>query len=154
MPPVTSTMRETLLIIYFINACLTSCKYEKDNSNSADTAGLIHNQLVDTVASFEHGKYIFAKYCTDCHYRPDSKIIADPPLFDNLFERMPAPSDDYFVKFLQSSKTLKQSGDEYSNEVDQMWDQAYEHNFRDRLTQADFKDLIVYFKIGSELRLR
>jgi hypothetical protein len=154
MPPGASTMRQAFLIFNLSISCLSSCKYKEDNAKSVDTSDSVHNQVVDTVASFEHGKSIFTKYCNGCHYRPDSKVIADPPIFDDLFEKMPSPADDYFVKFVQNSKALKQSGDEYSNKLDKMFSQAYEHNFKDSLSQGDFKDLIVYFKIGAELRSR
>ncbi len=40
------------------------------------------------------------------------------------------------------------------HELDEMFDQGYEHNFKDTLTQEDFKDLIIYFKLGAELRSR
>jgi len=143
-----------VVIPYLLLIIATGCKSKSITSQNRVDSVALHEKIVTTIESFEKGRSIFSKYCNGCHYRPDSKVIADPPMFDNLFQTLPSPPGEYFIKFLQDSKALKDSGDKFAQQLDQAFDMAYEHYFRDSLSIEDFRHLIIYFKIGTEIRNR
>jgi|GEM_PF-3279961 len=128
-----------------------------DNGNvHISTAEEIQKQVdsvqhIQTVMSYNEGKLLFSNYCNTCHYPPEKHML-DQYLFDNLFERLPSPSEEYFVNYISDSKTLKTSGNEYAKQVDEAWNQDYEHNFKDSLSKRDFYNLITYIKSASKQR--
>jgi hypothetical protein len=99
--------------------------------------------------NYKQGKQSFQKLCDDCHVAPE-RHMTDQYLFDNLFERLPAPPEEYFIKFIQDSKLLTSSGDQYSKRLHEIWNQDYEHHFRDSLSEQDFHNLIIYIKVAAK----
>src|SRR5690349_6192678 len=95
-------------------------------------------EIANIAGSYRKGKLIFAKYCNACHYAPHSQVTAEPPIFDNLFERMPEPPEEYFIKYLQDSKALKDGGDKFALQEGQLFENGYEHHFKDSFPPEDF----------------
>jgi hypothetical protein len=103
------------------------------------------------LTNFGIGKTLFTKHCSSCHYPPD-QFAWDAYTFDHLFERLPEPADEYFIKYIQNSKGLKASGDAYARKLDLMYDTDYEHNFKDSISEKDMTSLIYYIKQGVKLK--
>jgi Cytochrome c len=112
---------------------------------------------IDTIAFkqaalvYSEGKQLFGRYCNTCHYAPEKQVF-DQYTFDNLFQRLPPPAEDYFVKYISDSKALKASGNQYAKQVDEVYNSTYEHHFKDSLTTGDFTNLIGYIKIAAKQR--
>jgi cytochrome c2 len=115
-----------------------------ESGSSADSS-----ERKKVMGEYARGKSVFGKNCSTCHFAPERNIV-DPPIFDNLFQRLPHPGEDYFVKYLKDSKALKTSGDEYALKVDEVWHQDYEHHFKDSLSTNDFEALLTYIKIAVD----
>ena len=105
------------------------------------------------VAKYEQGKSIFRKYCNTCHYAPEKNVL-DQYTFDNLFERLPPPAEEYFSKYIRDSKSLRDSGNKRAIEIQEARRSDYEHNFKDSLSLKDITDLIVYIKVAAKMRYK
>lgn len=90
------------------------------------------------------GRCAFLQYCQPCHISPE-KQSTDNPL-SGLFEKLPAPADSFFVKFISDSKTLRESGNSYANAIHQSWKRNYDHKFQYVFTPKEFAGLIAYIK--------
>jgi hypothetical protein len=100
------------------------------------------------IQEYRHGKSIFQNLCEKCHAAPE-RHMADQHMFDQIFERLPPPAEEYFINFVSDSRRVKESGDQPALEMDQRYAQGYEHNFKDSLSEVDFKGLITYIKIAG-----
>ncbi len=129
---------------------LPQCNTKPQNNQQISDS---NEKSVADSAKYHEGQLIFRKYCNTCHVVPE-RNVTDQYLFDNLFERLPAPSEQYFIKYMQDSKSLKASGDKYALHVDELWDSGYEHNFKDSLSQSNFSDLITYIKEAVKLKYK
>jgi hypothetical protein len=140
-------MQSNLKIIGFVFSLVTivaaseigSCNVRQNPDKKDD---LRTKELVD---KYNEGKNIFNKHCNTCHIAPDKKA-SDQQLFDNLFTRQ---SSDYVIKYIGDSKKLKLSGDKFANALDQVYKSDYEHFFKDRLSNFDFDNLIIYLKVAT-----
>lgn len=145
---------DLFLSLMVINLC--ACNLGKGDSMTSTEE--IKNQK-DTIqfkrvaSSYNEGKQLFSRFCNTCNVAPE-RDIRDQYLFDNLFERLPSPSEDYFIRYLSDSKQLKQSGNEYAKQVDAVWDNDYEHQFKNSLSNKGFSSLITYIKIAAKQRFR
>lgn len=131
--------------------CLCSCDSDKVHISTTEE---IKSQadsirLKSIVFSYKEGKQLFSRYCNTCHLAPEINKT-DQYLFDNLFERLPAPAEDYFFSYISDSKALKESGNVYTKQVDDVWNNAFEHQFKDSLSKYDFYHLITYIKIAVD----
>ena len=146
-------MRLTKINIFLFSFLLLSCndtgKAEKKISRVALVSSLDSSALNKLAANYKQGKLLFKQYCSACHFDPETRF-GDGLVFDNLFERLPSPPEDYFIKFIQNSKLLKSSGDKYSQQLSKVWNSDFEHYFKDDLMQQDFNDLIVYLKVATK----
>ena len=136
-----------MLSFFSLIGSTISCKNEPVVDKST------HGGIVDSIPgrSFEQGKLIFERLCTPCHVPPERGGQC-PDLFYRLFERLPAPPEEYFLKFIKDSKSLKTSGNKYALKVDKVWNTDYEHNFKDSLSWQNSNALISYIKISGKLR--
>jgi hypothetical protein len=134
---------ENLILILGLFACNS---LENQNHNNPNTDSV---RIKELASNYDHGKRLFLSQCNKCHIAPERNIY-DQYLFDNIFERLPAPGEDYFIKYISDSKALKFSGDKYANKLDSAWQYEYDHNFKDSLQSQDFPDLIVYIKVGTK----
>ena len=108
------------------------------------------NQIKNYLAQYDKGKIVFSHYCRACHGAPDAHIT-DNPTFDNLFDRLPSPAEEYFARFINNEKELKRTGDKYVQAVEKEYDNvSIDHHFKDSLTDTDMYNLIVYIKIASK----
>jgi hypothetical protein len=139
-----------ILLVSLFCFCLLQCNTRSKNNQQASNPN--EKSLADS-AKYHEGQLIFRKYCNTCHFAPE-KNVTDQYLFDNLFERLPSPSEQYFIRYLQDSKSLKTSGDEYASDLDKTWGHDYEHNFKDSLSQSNFSDLITYIKEAVKLKYK
>lgn len=149
-------MPRNILINFFLLSFVSICSCDpveqnhitnfEGGKNQTDSVKFKHDGL-----NFSKGKQLFSRLCNTCHVAPE-KNVTDQYLFANLFERLPAPSEDYFVSFISDSRSLKATGNKYAKLVDTMWHNNYEHNFRDRLSKQDFYNLITYIKIAAKQR--
>jgi hypothetical protein len=133
--------------------------YSCDSGNvHISTTEEIKNQI-DSVKfkqatlSYSEGRQLFSRYCNSCHVAPERQV-RDQYLFDNLFERLPSPSEDYFVNYISDSKQLKVAGNKYAIAVDDEWNSDYEHKFKDSLSVRGFSALITYIKIAARQRYK
>ncbi len=94
------------------------------------------------------GKALFEKFCNSCHFSPDSQA-EDNYFFDGIFEKFPSAGEQYFIQFVADSKQLKDSGDAYALEVDDIYRSSYEHLFLDSLTINNYTELIAYVKMAT-----
>jgi hypothetical protein len=69
-------------------------------------------------------------------------------MFDNLFDKLPKPSEDYFIRFIKNGKALKASGDSYAQKLAEFWESNYDHSFQDTFSNQDFENLIIYIKVA------
>ena len=96
--------------------------------------------------AFNEGKFHFNRLCNNCHIAPETKKH-DQYSFVNLFERLPDPGEEFFIKYITNSKSLKVSGDEYAVKLDHLYDSPFEHLFRDSLTKSQMASLVNYLKV-------
>ena len=137
-----------ILLVSLFCFCLPQCNTRSKNNQQISDSNEKH--LADS-AKYHEGQLIFRKYCNTCHIAPE-RNVTDQYLFDNLFGRLPPPSEQYFIKYIQDSKSLKSSGDKCAMNLDKIWSQDYEHNFKDSLSQSNFSDLITYIKEAAKLK--
>jgi len=145
-------MRFALITIFIlVIVCSIKCTNtsEKGKSRFVAKSSLDSSDLNKLAATYAHGKDLFKKYCNACHSAREKKVT-DQFIFDNIFERLPTPSEEYFIKFIQDSKLLKSSGDKYAQDFSKDWSSSYEHYFKDSLEEKDFDDLIVYIKVAAK----
>ena len=140
-------MRSNLKIIGLVFSLVTiaaaceigSCNVRQNPDKKDDPRT---KELVD---KYNEGKNIFIKHCNTCHIAPEKKA-SDQQLFDNLFKRQ---SSDYVIKYISDSKNLKLSGDKFAIVLDTVFKSAFEHFYKDSLSNADFDNLIVYLKVAT-----
>lgn len=131
----------SIMLLFLIGCDSNSAK---NKASQIDTS-----EVAKSIAIYESGKNLFTRFCIKCHHTPDSRE-KDQYMFDNLFERLPSPQENYFIKFIQDSKELKKSGDKYAIGVSKEWDSNYDHKFKDRLSIDDFANLILYIKLATK----
>ena len=141
-------MKFSLVILLFalFGLVFSNCNSKPGTSKQIST--IDSSRIKQLTLNYEEGKVIFKKYCATCHIAPE-KQVTDQYIFDNLFERLPSPPEEYFIKYIQDSKTLKLSGDGYALQIDSISNSKYEHSFKDSLTLNNFGDLIIYIKIAA-----
>ena len=137
-----------LLLALFLNS-LISCntRHDSGKAKSADPLTEDSLQIKELAVQYRAGKETFLLKCAACHDAPE-RHVTDQYIFDNLFDRMPKPSEDYFIKFIKNSKDLKASGDSYALKLAEMWNTDYDHAMQDTLSNQDLGNLIVYIKIA------
>ncbi|MBC9913005.1 c-type cytochrome [Chitinophaga varians] len=103
---------------------------------------------IKLVAGFQQGETLFRQYCSSCHRSPKRGVLHNE-LLVGLFDRMPAPSTQYFIRYIQDSKALEQAGDPYALAVARDYNHAGNHHFRDSMTVAAMRSLIVYLRVAG-----
>ena len=132
-----------LLHPLFVVMSVVSCENMDQNSLYASNA-----RVKELAGQYYQGQNIFKQNCMDCHALP-GKVSTDQFIFNNLFDRLPQPSEEYFAKYIEDSKQLKVSGNKYALDIAKAWHSAYEHNFKSNLSQKDIDNLIVYIKVAE-----
>lgn len=142
--------RKTQIYLMAITILWYSCNSDGNKGKNFNDEGndSIKNTEINRM-TFNAGQKLFKVNCNSCHVAPE-KQINDQYLFYNLFERMPSPAEDYFIKYISDSRQLKATGNEYANKVDAVWNSDYEHQFKDSLSSADFVNLIYYLKLAGQ----
>lgn len=130
-----------LICIWILGACRNSS--DKTSDKTAESEDTLKDQVIISRAT--KGKNVFAQYCTTCHISPDQHA-KDAFFFNHIFDRYPQPGESYFIKYVQDSQLLKQSGDPYAKSLDNIYNSSYEHCFMDSLTDQDFQNLNVFIK--------
>jgi len=153
MIPISTIIRFIIIpIITLFIAGVISCNSRQDTHGDNSTYAWNQpdsSQIKKLAANYIQGKHLFEKLCITCHIAPERRVT-DQYIFDNLFERLPSPPEDYFIKYIQNSKSLKSSGDNYAMKIDEAWNSDYEHYFEDSLSRQDFYDLIIYVKVAAK----
>lgn len=138
----------SIILGIFLLSCETEMndksKYVSVNKNTLNTDSAAYS------LNYQQGEILYATNCKQCHPVPGSKIICSD-LMDRLFERLPQPSDSYFVKYVGNNRALRSQNDPYAIAIHQQFETGYDHYFQDSLSNQDFSDLILYLK-GVELR--
>jgi hypothetical protein len=101
----------------------------------------------ETIIDSLQGKEVFQRKCASCHVAPE-RHVTDQFVFDNLFDKLPKPPEDYFIRFIKNGKVLKASGDRYALRLAKSWNSDYDHAFQDSLSNQDLENLIVYIKVA------
>jgi hypothetical protein len=71
-----------------------------------------------------------------------------------FFDRLPAPAEEYFVRYIRDSKSLRDSGDSYAKKVHEIWNSTIEHIYNDSLSQQDFSNLVIYIKAAASQKYK
>jgi len=130
-----------------ITSVLCNSKQNSDsNKNLTDSS-----QTKRLVGHYASGKQLFVTFCNKCHNNPE-RYVNDDFIFEQLFDRLPAPAEEYLVRFLKDSKSLKASGDQHSQQIDDRWSTDYEHFFKDSITEEGFSNLVFYLKAAERQR--
>jgi hypothetical protein len=82
-----------IILILLVASCTQHS--EKSSHVTAETQQL--------AARFYEGEHTFKEYCISCHFPPD-RNAKDKYLFDNIFDRLPSPSEVYFAKYIKIAK--------------------------------------------------
>ena len=149
-------MTRKLLINFYLFSLVRLCSCTPGEPNHA-TAAEGEKPQVDSVKfiqaalSYIEGKQLFSRLCSACHGAPEIDMT-DQYLFDKIFERLPAPSEDYFVSYISDSWALKATGNKYARRLDTIYNNDYEHQFKDSLSKHNFSNLITYIKIAAKQR--
>ncbi len=126
------------------------CNTKTGNTINSSTTNNVDSVKFKQVAlEYGQGKQAFKRLCNTCHFAPE-RNVTDQYMFDEIFERLPTPSEDYFVRFISDSKSLRVSGDEYAKRLSDVWNSDFEHRFKDSMTNKDFGALITYIKIAAK----
>jgi hypothetical protein len=99
---------------------------------------------------YKNGENLFRTNCDACHGMP-GKVIDGPNMFINLFERLPSPPDNYFKRFVMDGKSLKQSSDPYLNLLEKNFNINCTHDYRNKLTQAELEQILLYVKVTNRV---
>lgn len=143
-------LRTTLQLLFAVTVYSCNSGGENNINNTEQFRNQIDSIEFRGLASgFSQGKELFIRFCNTCHYAPEKQVL-DQYIFDNLFERLPAPSEEYFTNYISDSRSLKASGNEYAKKVDEVWNNSYEHQFKDSLSVRDLTNLITYIKIAAK----
>jgi cytochrome c5 len=144
----------TNLLLSLLVTSLVGCgSYRDEHVRSTDEirSQIDSSDFKQAALQYNQGKQLFSNYCNTCHYAPEKHVL-DQYTFDNLFQRLPTPAEDYFIQYISDSKALKASGNKYAKQVDEVYKSAYEHHFKDSLSTRDFSNLITYIKIAAKQR--
>lgn len=89
------------------------------------------------------GKSLLKEHCAACHgtdgHRPEPDF-----LFTNLFERLPEPSQEYFLRFVRNSDDLLNEKDPYYMKIDSLFTISIKHQYKDKLTDKELKAIMAY----------
>jgi hypothetical protein len=132
----TATISTLLLVIFLESLFACNTKQDDANSKSLFVSEADSLQIKELTDKYRQGKVTFQIKCAACHDAPE-KHVTDQYIFDNLFDRMPKPSEDYFIKFIKNSKDLKASGDSYALKLAELWNNDYDHALQDTLSNQD-----------------
>lgn len=88
-----------------------------------------------------------------CHAAPE-RPVTDQALFDNVFERLPQPAENYFAEYVLNNQKLLDNNDEHAIAVHKMFSISFVHNYKDSLTLTDVQNIITYIKVGQKLKYR
>lgn len=140
----------TIFLIFILTISIVACK---DYSDSAANATMTtEREKVKEIGGFyKQGKYLFNENCHSCHRNPDGSERHEM-VFEGLFDRMPEPADDYFIKYVSDSKALESAGDKYALALKENWGGIGKHDFKDKFSKDDFKALILYMRISLDIR--
>lgn len=132
----------TWALLIAAKCCLfIHCSYpesDKTTKETSDTLLASHKEILLTT-----GKALFKEHCAACH-GTDSQA-ADPDfIFTKLFERLPAPSQDYFLRFVWNSDELLKEKDPYFMERDSLFSISIKHQYKDKLSEKELKAIMAY----------
>ena len=129
-----------ILLYQVILFLFLGCKSE-DQDNSKDLK----------LAKYENGKLVYRQHCAPCHSLPH-KHIDGPSLFNNLFERLPNPSQQYFMNFIKDSKILENSGDKYFLGIQKKYSVNIDHLYKNKLSDKDIQNIILYIMVSDKIK--
>jgi hypothetical protein len=136
-------------LILSIMLIFASCKQREPNNNiDAFFESYDSTHTKKLVADFRKGKILFADNCAACHISPEGTKTGIN-MFEHLFEKLPSPAEEYFAKYIRDGKALRESGDKYSSDLYEKFNQTFDHVFT-KLSQDDVDQLIVYIKIADK----
>ncbi len=140
-----------LVVQGFVLAVLLGCEsHQSSRYNNRPTVVKQYNEdkVKDAAALYLKGKILFQKFCNSCHLSPGSRAEGDY-LFEDIFEILPFPGEEYFIAFVANSKKLRNSGDSYALEMGKKYNSNYEHLFIDSLAVNNYSELIAYIKMAT-----
>jgi|GEM_PF-1891223 len=144
-------MRKYILAIPTAIIIIVSCKQKTGNEKPPYVAPFVDSTYaMQKVEEFKKGKILFSENCTGCHFPPE-KQVSDQYMFENLFEKLPAPAEDYFAKYIRDDAALRKSGDKYSNALYENYNRAYSHAFS-KFSQNDIDQLIIYIRVADKAK--
>ncbi|MBO9729587.1 MAG: c-type cytochrome [Chitinophaga sp.] len=139
-------MRPCLFILLPFFGWMTCNSCQTAPSTPAITPERKDSIPIKLITGFNEGKVLFQQYCSSCH-RPPVKQGHHNETLVGIFDRMPAPSTQYFIRYIQDSKALERAGDTYALVVAREWHYTGAHHFKDSITAEAMRSLIVYLRV-------
>jgi Cytochrome c len=135
--------------------CFISCNSRQDSSTTKSSVKSPGDslQIQGLINKYRQGKEKFQIKCAACHVALE-RHVTDQYIFDGLFDKLPKPSDDYFIRFIKNGKALKESGDKYSQKLAEDWNSNYDHVFQETLSNQDLENLLIYIKVAIKQKYR
>ena len=140
-------MTSKTIIFIFIVLTLVSCGPRTGVKEEIETADTNETIVVDQISPLEkseqNGRKVFKQNCAVCHHISTMKLTG--PGLGGVLERLPKPSEEYFIKYITNYDSILKS-DSYAKKLRTEYrDIEAPHDFS-HLTNADKLDLIVYLK--------
>jgi cytochrome c2 len=128
---------------------LVCCQQKTSNEKRPQVIPFVDSAYTSQkVEEFKKGKVLFYDKCSACHMSPEGTKTG-LNILDRVFERLPAPAEEYFAKYIRDGATLRKSGDTYANELYEKFNHTFDHAFN-RFSQNDIDQLIVYIKVADK----
>jgi hypothetical protein len=132
-------------VTLFFNLCCSQVsKKDREIINSDSTKN--HQKQADVA----NGQEIFRSHCNMCHGSPTHNIDG-PNIFNNLFQRLPNPSDQYFLRFIKDGEQLKKIEDKYYRKLDSFYKISVLHVYKEKLSDSQLQDLLAYVREGNKV---
>ena len=152
-------MKRTLTIGLFLLAITYSCGprsgIHDDAKNNAtigapeDTSARYREQI-RTDKLVEKGERLFKQNCAVCHASHTDQYLTGPGL-KGVFDRLPKPAEDYFIKYTINSDSVFRSGDKYAKKINAECGNLEMTVFEGSLTTEDIREIIKYLTTPRRL---
>ena len=140
-------MTPKTIIFIFITLTFLSCGPRSGVHEESETLVTNENIVIEQISPIEkseqNGRKVFKQNCAVCHHISTMKLTG--PGLGGVLERLPKPSEEYFIKYLTSNDSLLKK-DSYAKTLrNEYRDISVSHDFS-HLTNSEKNDLIVYLR--------
>lgn len=140
-------MRKLICLLLVLLCGLAACKdYGPSPEPGSET--MDSTKFKQVSEGFYEGKQLFKEHCEACHWDFRIRHI-DGPTLDGVFERLPEPADDYFIKFVSDMYALIAAGDKYATNLANEYVNAPHPVFRNKLSRKEIGYIGLFLKVAS-----